>query len=79
VLIDNAAYSFAFQIDNGIPIIPYYQGKIDFELKALQGYLESLIHCKDVREVNRKTFNLHRYLEFDSPESLVKELYGSEM
>lgn len=39
VLIDNAAYSYAFQVDNGIPIIPYYEGKIDFELKALQGYL----------------------------------------
>ena len=24
VLIDNAAYSYAFQLDNGIPIIPYY-------------------------------------------------------
>ena len=24
VLVDNAAYSYAFQMDNGIPIIPYY-------------------------------------------------------
>lgn len=30
ILVDNAAYSYAFQIDNGIPIIPYYEGKIDF-------------------------------------------------
>ena len=35
ILIDNAAYSYAFQVDNGIPIIPYYEGKTDFELKAL--------------------------------------------
>lgn len=39
VLIDNAAYSYAYQLDNGIPIIPYYEGKIDYELKALQTYL----------------------------------------
>ena len=39
VLIDNAAYSYAYQMDNGIPIIPYYEGKNDFELKALQVYL----------------------------------------
>lgn len=39
VLIDNAAYSYAYQLDNGIPIIPYYEGKNDFELKALQVYL----------------------------------------
>lgn len=30
VLIDNAAYSYAFQLDNGIPIIPYYHGTKDF-------------------------------------------------
>jgi CTD small phosphatase-like protein 2 len=35
VLIDNAAYSFVHQLDNGIPIIPYYRGEKDYELKAL--------------------------------------------
>lgn len=30
VLIDNAAYSYAYQLDNAIPIIPYYKGKNDF-------------------------------------------------
>jgi CTD small phosphatase-like protein 2 len=39
VLVDNAAYSYAFQLDNGLPIIPYYEGKNDYELKALQTYL----------------------------------------
>jgi CTD small phosphatase-like protein 2 len=24
VLVDNAAYSYAFQLDNGIPILSYY-------------------------------------------------------
>jgi CTD small phosphatase-like protein 2 len=61
VLIDNAAYSYAFQLDNAIPILPYYKGKNDYELKALQTYIESLIFQKDVREMNRKTFKLHRY------------------
>ena len=26
---DNSVYSFAFQIDNGIPIIPFYDEKTD--------------------------------------------------
>lgn len=30
VLIDNAAYSYFFQLDNGIPIIPYYHGENDY-------------------------------------------------
>ena len=72
VLVDNAAYSYAFQIDNGIPIIPYYEGKVDYELKALQSYLEKLLLVKDVGDVNRNTFKLSRYGEFNSPEALVK-------
>ena len=34
VLVDNAAYSYAFQLDNGIPILPFYYGA-DYELIAL--------------------------------------------
>lgn len=35
VLVDNAAYSYLHQSENGIPIIPYYKGREDYELKAL--------------------------------------------
>lgn len=41
MIVDNSAYSFAMQIDNGIPILPYYEGK-DYELAALEGYLNKL-------------------------------------
>jgi CTD small phosphatase-like protein 2 len=33
ILVDNAGYSFGFQINNGIPIIPFYNNKKDRELK----------------------------------------------
>jgi len=42
VMVDNSAYSFAMQIDNGIPILPYYEGK-DHELAALETYLSKLV------------------------------------
>ena len=42
ILIDNAAYSFAFQVNNGIPIVPYYHGQDDLELKSMIPYLKSL-------------------------------------
>jgi TFIIF-interacting CTD phosphatase-like protein len=44
VLIDNAAYSYSMNLDNAIPIIPYYEGK-DFELAALETYLQKLVEC----------------------------------
>lgn len=42
VLIDNASYSFSWQIDNGIPIIPFYDNKADRELQSLEKYLVKL-------------------------------------
>lgn len=76
VLVDNAAYSYAFQLDNGIPIINYYHGTKDFELKTLQKYIQQMIFSKDVREINKKTFKLHKYRNYyHEPEKLVKELY----
>ena len=39
VLVDNAAYSYGHQQLNGVPILPYYEGNNDYELKALLVYL----------------------------------------
>jgi Dullard-like phosphatase family protein len=55
ILIDNAVYSFAFQLDNGIPIIPYYKGKDDKQLLYLKEYLE-LIVDKDIIKDLKRTF-----------------------
>ncbi len=59
VLVDNAAYSYAFQIDNGIPILPYYHGSNDFELQTLQRYIDKMLLHDDVRKLNRNTFKFH--------------------
>lgn len=29
LLVDNAAYSYCFQLDNGVPIVPFYDNKVD--------------------------------------------------
>lgn len=77
VLVDNAAYSYGFQIDNGIPIIPYYEGKEDCELLMLKYYLSKLKTAEDVRDINRETFRLRNYPEYDSDDidELVSNLY----
>ena len=65
VLVDNAAYSYAAQPDNGIPILPYYHGKHDLELQVLEDYLlNEIAGAKDVREPNRRTFQLHQYSNY---------------
>lgn len=42
VIVDNAVYSFGFQLDSGIPILPFYDDKNDEELKHLSYYLKCL-------------------------------------
>jgi CTD small phosphatase-like protein 2 len=58
VLVDNAVYSYYFQQENGIPIVPYYQGPNDYELKHLAEYLDRLSQADDIRAVNRQLLQL---------------------
>jgi CTD small phosphatase-like protein 2 len=39
VLVDNSVYSFGYQVDNGIPIISYYDDPGDEELLHLAYYI----------------------------------------
>ncbi len=48
ILVDNAAYSYCMQLSNGVPILPFYDGK-DYELSALENYLDRLYNSLDVR------------------------------
>lgn len=41
-MVDNFIYSFALDIENGIPIKPYYKGKDDFELEYLMNKLAEI-------------------------------------
>ncbi len=65
VIVDNAIFSFAFQLDNGIPIIPFYDDKEDKIMPKIRDYLISLKDLEDVRVINRKTFSLTELYELD--------------
>ena len=43
IIVDNALYSFILNIENGIPIIPYYKNPEDRELLKLKDFLLSLL------------------------------------
>ena len=60
VLVDNSVYSFAYQIDNGIPIISFYDDPNDEELLHLMYYVQCLSDCDDCRDKNRQAFELFR-------------------
>lgn len=62
ILVDNSVYSFGFQLDNGVPIIPYFNDPNDKELVYLSQYVLSLAqNGGDVREQNAATFQLREF------------------
>jgi len=75
ILVDNAAYSFGFQIENGIPIIPFYDNKADQELRHLIPYLKFLSSVEDLREINKQTFRLHTFHVHETPEAVLENIF----
>lgn len=74
ILVDNSPLSYLYQIENGVPILPYYGGE-DCELLALEKYLDKIKVARDVRGINVRMFKLHQYGRFQDCQTLVKQLY----
>jgi CTD small phosphatase-like protein 2 len=70
VIVDNAVYSFGFQLDNGIPIIPFYNNPEDEELLHLVNYINCLAYFDDIREQNARAFQLKELENADLSEYL---------
>ncbi len=62
LIVDNSVMSFAYDLDNGIPILPYYDAEKDFELLFVAYYFESLFKCDDLRSKNKQYMKLDYYL-----------------
>ena len=62
VLIDNAVFSFGFQLQNGIPIPAYREGTTDLEFRYLLNFLDSLRRREDMRELVNDTFRMQEML-----------------
>ena len=72
VLVDNASYSFGFQLEQGIPVVPFYDSKQDIELLTLAKYLEKMATAKSMGELNRKTFKLREISDCFSVDEAYK-------
>lgn len=62
VIIDNSILSFCHQIDNGIPILPFYDNKEDNELFYLTKFLLNIVHENDLRNIIRNEIKIQYYV-----------------
>jgi len=63
IIIDNSVLSFSFNLENGIPILPFYDNYKDNEFIFLKNYLIELSNISDVRDINRRAFKLNYLLQ----------------
>jgi Dullard-like phosphatase family protein len=69
VIIDNSVLSFCNQIENGIPILPFYSNRDDTELLDLILYLNHLYNANDIRVENKKIIGLQKYYQSNNENS----------
>ena len=77
IIIDNSALSFIYHLENGIPIVPYYNEDKDGSLYVVGLYLIHIFKEDDLREANKKYINLESFLneakQREAPESIIKD------
>lgn len=62
-IIDNSPQVFGYHIDNGIPIVSWFDDMEDDELYKIMPFLWQLSQADDVRPLIREKFKFHKILE----------------
>lgn len=63
VIVDNAVISFAYQIDNGIPILPFKEDKEDIEFIHLMKFMKDIANEDDCRNFVRKWYKISEIMK----------------
>lgn len=66
ILVDNSSYSFAPQLENGVPVLSYYEGANDDELLHLERFLKKIARVKDVLKYLKSYFRLEEVAQAES-------------
>lgn len=74
LIVDNAFYSYGFQMFNGVPIIPYYKGKTDQELKKLSRFLIKIKNVDDFRTATKTYFFIHLFKKYCNKQDLLETM-----
>lgn len=75
ILVDNAFYSFAFQLNNGLPILPFYYDKRDTELQDLTEFLKEIYQVPDIKEEIKKRFRMESWGKYETPQEVITRVF----
>lgn len=64
LIVDNAVYSYGFNLENGVPLLPFYGDKKDAELLELTEFLIKMKGVSDLRKIVRKYFMVNLYEKY---------------
>ena len=76
IIVDNNIYSFAFQLENGIPILDFVGDPCDTELLKVKETLKHLKNFTNLRQECERTFRLREI--FNQDMALFIHYYDSE-
>ena len=77
IIIDNSVLSFIYHLENGIPIVPYYNEDIDGSLYVVGLYLMHIFKEEDLREANKKYINLESFLNEAKTKKIIDNTFHS--
>ena len=72
IIVDNSPLAFAFDIENGLPIISWFDDPVDKELINIQPLLEFLSNTKDVRKYI-KQFVKNNIINYEIAHKIIRE------
>lgn len=75
IIVDNSIYCYGFNLNNGIPILPFYGDFEDTQLRELESFLFQAMKFNDMRSIVSKVFRYDLYKKhIDHENILIKEL-----